>query len=194
MIGTVYAMNPQPPEPDNTTYVEAGVVRIGVEYRNVNPDNLYETYKDDPAQLAELERTMPAGGFVDEGVSLHVEAGDDHHEYVRFDDDDPHYHYVHAGPEIINNWIQYDVVANGDMLTWALTCIGERLGEMLTEAGGGHLVDALDPAAIGRAIAEVRPMAEQARRAVRDDVARRQAAKAAKGKADGAANAAEADG
>lgn len=175
MIGKVYAMNPQPAVEENTRYVDAGVVRIGVEYRNVDPENLYATYRDDPDQLAELEREMPAGGFVDEGVSLHVHAGEDGHEYVRFDvfDDDPHYHYVHRGPEIVNNWIQYDVVANGDMLTWALRCIAERLDAMLTEAGGGHLVEHLDRAAIRRAVAEVRPLAEQARAAVRAEVAGR---------------------
>ncbi len=178
MIGKVYAMNPQPPIEENTRYVDAGVVSIGVEYRNVDPDNLYDTYKDDPAQLAELEREMPAGGFVDEGVSLHVKAGDDGHEYVRFDvfDDDPHYHYIHRGPEIVNNWIQYDVVANGDMLTWALDCIRHRLPQMLAEAGGAELVGSLDAAALARAVDEVRPMAEAARDAVRRDRERRVAA------------------
>ena len=181
MIGKVYAMNPQPPVAENTHYVDAGVARIGVEYRNVDPDNLYETYKDDPDQLAELEREMPAGGFVDEGVSLHVEVAG--HEYLRFDvfDDDPHYHYIHSGPEIVNNWIQYDVVANGDMLTWALACIGGRLDVMLAEAGGGDLVGALDRGAIDQAVSEVRPMAEKARQAVRDDVARRKARAAGAG-------------
>lgn len=175
MIGKVYNMNPQPPVVEHTHYVDAGVVSIGVEYRNVDPDNLYDTYKDDPAQLAELEREMPAGGFVDEGVSLHVEVGDDRHEYLRFDvfDDDPHYHYIHAGPEIVNNWIQYDVVANGDMLTWALDCIRHRLGPMLAEAGAGELVDRIDPVAVEHALAEVAPMAREAREAIRQDRNRR---------------------
>ena len=95
MIGKVYGIPPQPPQDSQTTYLEGGPISIGVEYRVVDQAALRETYKDDPAQLEELERESPAGGFAAEGLSLHVVL--EGHEYLRFDlfDDPPHYHYVH---------------------------------------------------------------------------------------------------
>ena len=112
------------------------------------------TYRDNPAHLAELLARSPEGGFTDEGVSLHVFDATDGHEYVRFDvfDDDPHYHYNHHGPEVVNNVIEFDVIAHGDMLPWALERIRTRLPEMLTEAGGAHLVAGLDQEAIEHAL------------------------------------------
>jgi hypothetical protein len=169
MIGKVYAISPQPPVPDNTQYFVAGNVTIGVEYRELDPDGLVETYKDDPAQLAEMLERSPEGGFTDEGVSFHVLGTEDGHEYVRFDvfDGEPHYHYNHRGEDIVNNVIDFDVNADGDMLPWALDRMRSRLGAMLTEAGGGHLVDGLDTAEIARVVAEVGAIAERAQRAAR---------------------------
>ena len=97
MIGKVYAIPPQPVDPENTRWFAAGVITIGVEYRDVDPEGLVETYKDNPDQLAELIERSPEGGFSDEGVSLHVAETDGGHEYLRFDvfDDEPHYHYIH---------------------------------------------------------------------------------------------------
>lgn len=137
MIGKTYAIPPQPPVPENLTTFEAGNLSIGVEYRDVDPEGLLATYRDNPAHLAELLARSPEGGFTDEGVSLHVFDATDGHEYVRFDvfDDDPHYHYNHHGSEVVNNVIEFDVTAHGDMLPWALERIRTRLPEMLTEAG-----------------------------------------------------------
>ena len=102
-------------------------------------------------------------------MSLHVFDAADGHEYVRFDvfDADPHYHYNHRGPEVVNNVVEFDVIAHGDMLPWALDRIRTRLPEMLTEAGGTHLVDGLDQAAIEQALERVAPMAEEAQSASR---------------------------
>src|SRR6185437_5610060 len=80
-IGKTYNMPPQPADDDATTYLDAGAVSIGVEYRVVDPDSLRETYKHDAAQLAELEERSPEGGFYAEGLSLHVVAKADGHEY-----------------------------------------------------------------------------------------------------------------
>ena len=85
MPGVVYNMQPQPPVEENTRWFEAGVVTIGVEYREVDPANLVETYKDSAEDMAELRERSPEGGFTDEGVSLHVKSTDNGHEYVRFD-------------------------------------------------------------------------------------------------------------
>ena len=161
MIGKVYAMAPQPPVEEDTTYFPAGNITLGIEYRSLDPESLVETYKHDPAQLAELLDKSPDGGFTDEGLSLHVYGTEDKHLYVRFDvfAGEPHYHYNHPGPDIVNNVIDFDVVAHGDMLPWAFGCLRDRLPEMLTEAGGAALVDGLDRDAISRVVDELEGIA-----------------------------------
>jgi hypothetical protein len=172
MIGKVYNIPPQPPAPENTRYLPAGALTFGVEYRDVDPESLAEAYAKDPAQLAELEENSPEGGFSDEGVSIHVCGTDDGHEYVRFDvfDDEPHYHYIHRTPngaEVVNNVIDFDTAAHGEMLPWAIECLRTRLPAMLTEAEGRHLVSQLDSELVGRVADEVQQMAEQAQQARR---------------------------
>jgi hypothetical protein len=169
MIGKVYAIPPQPPVAENTRYYPAGNLAIGIEYRDLDPEGLIATYRDDPAQLAELLERSPEGGYSDEGVSLHVCGAEDGHEYIRFDVflSDPHYHYNHRGEEVVNNVIEFDVAAHGDMLPWALGCIRSRLGSMLPEAGGGHLVDGLDGNAIASALEQIEPLADQAQATAR---------------------------
>jgi len=172
MIGKVYNIPPQPPAPENTRYLPAGAIMFGIEYRDVDPESLAATYADDAAQLAELEEKSPEGGFSDEGVSIHVCGADDGHEYLRFDvfDDEPHYHYIHrtpGGSEVVNNVIDFDTAAHGEMLPWAIERMRTRLPEMLTEAEGGHLVSDLDPDLVGRVIDEVQRIAEQAQQARR---------------------------
>jgi hypothetical protein len=172
VIGQVYNMPPQPPVPENTRYLPAGVVTFGVEYRDVDPDALAATYASNAAHLAELEARSPAGGFSDEGVSIHVCGTDDGHEYLRFDvfDDEPHYHYVHPtrpGGELVNHVVPYDAVALGDMLSWTLERLRTRLPAMLTEADGATLGDRLDPAVVGPVIDEVEALATKARAAGR---------------------------
>jgi hypothetical protein len=165
MIGKVYGIPPQPLVAEHTRFVPAGNLRLGIEYRSLDPDSLVETYKHDAAQLAEMLERSPEGGFTDEGLSLHVCGAEDGHEYVRFDvfDGEPHYHYNHPGPEVINNVIDFDTTAHGDMLPWALACLRGRLPAMLAEAGGGALVDGLDQAAIDAAVDELTALAAQVR-------------------------------
>jgi hypothetical protein len=169
MIGEVYNMPPQPPVAEHTRYFDAGAVRIGVEYRDVDPASLAATYAGNAAHLSELEERSPDGGFSDEGVSIHV-CGDDGHEYVRFDvfDDEPHYHYVHrpsADGDIVNNVIAYDVVAHGDMLEWALERLRTRLPAMLRAAGGDDVAARVDESRLGRAVDEAEALARRARNA-----------------------------
>jgi hypothetical protein len=162
-IGKVYGIPPQPPVPENTTYLPAGAVTFGVEYRRLDPEALRETYRDDPAQLAELERESPPGGFFAEGLSLHVFGVADGHEYLRFDlfDNPPHYHYNHpAGGGgtvggIVNNVVDYDAVAGGPMLPWALERLRTRLPEMLRAAGGDTVAAELDPTSVAAAVDEL---------------------------------------
>lgn len=171
-VGKVYNIAPQPPDEASTRWIPAGVVTIGVEYRDVDPADLEVLYGHDPAQLAELRAKSPDGGFADEGVSLHLRGTADGHEYLRFDvfDGEPHYHYWHRtapGAEVVNQVVDFDVAAHGEMLPWALRCLGERLGEMLPVAGGAHLVPDLDPAAVTAAVAEAGALAAAALRAAR---------------------------
>jgi hypothetical protein len=169
MSGKLYAIPPQPPVDEHTHRLHAGNLTFGVEYRTVDPSSLQETYSGNDAHLAELFERWPGGGFTDEGVSIHVWGTDDGHEYLRFDVfvDDPHYHYNRPrsgdGDDIVNNVIDFDTVALGDMLTWVLDRLGTRLGPMLAEAGGAHLVDALDEPTIDAVLDDVRALAEQAR-------------------------------
>ena len=173
MIGKVYNIPPQPPVAEHTHVLPAGAVTFGVEYRDVDPESLAATYAGNEAHLTELEERSPEGGFTDEGVSIHVCGTDDGHEYVRFDvfDDEPHYHYIHrpepAGGEVVNNVIDFDRTALGDMLPWAIERLRTRLPAMLTEAGGGHLVPQLDKALIGGVVDDVETMAAGAREAHR---------------------------
>jgi len=169
MIGKVYTIPPQPPVAEHTHRMPAGNLTIGVEYRMVDPASLQATYAGNDAHLAELFERWPGGGFTDQGVSIHVWGTDDGHEYLRFDvfDDEPHYHYNHPtgpdGDEIVNNVIDFDAVAMGDMLSWVLACLRTRLAPMLVEAGGAHLVDAVDAARVDEVLREVEAMAERAR-------------------------------
>jgi hypothetical protein len=168
MIGKVYGIPPQPPDPNHTTYLENGPISIGVEYRVVDQAALRETYKDDPTHLAELERESPLGGFSAEGLSLHVVL--EGHEYLRFDlfDDPPHYHYVHpvdSSGEHKNQVVEYDAVANGPMLDWALDRLRTRLPEMLSAAGAPAGATSIDSAQLADLLDRVASTAQTARSA-----------------------------
>jgi hypothetical protein len=159
MIGKTYNIPPQPPAAEHNHLIAAGALTFGVEYRDVDPEMLRATYAGNESHLAELEERSPEGGFYDRGVSIHVCGTDDGHEYLRFDcfDDEPHYHYVHRTTDgsVVNQVIDFDVVAHGDMLTWAIGCLRTRLPEMLRAAGGGHLAGELDASVLEPAIEQV---------------------------------------
>jgi hypothetical protein len=168
MIGKVYGIPPQPPVEEKTRRVPAGAVTFGVEYRDLDPESLRETYAHNPAYLAELEARSPEGGFTDEGVSIHVWGTDDGHEYLRFDvfADEPHYHYVHNtgdGGEIVNNVLDFDVVAYGDMLPWVLERLRTRLPEMLVAARGEAVAAAVDREVVAGALGDVARLADAVR-------------------------------
>jgi hypothetical protein len=147
MLGQTYNVQPVPPDPDHTTYFDAGPLRIGVEYRVIAPEDLVAAYEGD--DLAEIEEHSPEGGFADEGLSIHIESVADDHEYIRFDafDDDPHYHYVDKAAGT-NTLVGYDTAANGPVLSWVLHQVHHRLDPMLRHAGAAHVADSL-PAGSG---------------------------------------------
>ena len=181
MIGKVYNIPPQPPVPENTRPLPAGAITFTVEYRELDPGSLNATYAGNAEHLAELQERSPEGGFTDEGVSIHVLGTDDGHEYLRFDvfDGEPHYHYIHpagGGPdgeaEPINNIIDFDANANGEMLPWAIERLRTRLPEMRSEAGGAHLIAKIDAPLVKRVIDDVAAMAQSAQQAHRAAVGR----------------------
>lgn len=165
MIGKVYGIPPQPPVAEHTRVLPAGAVVFGVEYRVVDPDTLRQLYSSNADHLDEFEHRSPYGGFYDQGVSIHV-SGDDGWEYVRFDvfDDEPHYHYNHRTPDgtVVNQVIDFDVTAHGDMLEWTLGRLRNRLPEMLTAAGGADVAAALDEPLAASVIDEVERLARAA--------------------------------
>jgi hypothetical protein len=167
MTGTTYSIPPQPPVAANNHLFPAGALTFGVEYRDVDPESLRETYAGNAEQLAELEARSPEGGFSDNGVSIHVCGTDDGYEYLRFDvfDDEPHYHYIHRHDDgtIENQVVDFDPIVGGDMLPWAIRCLRYRLIEMLEAAGAGRLVDRLDSSTIGDVLGQVIMTAERVR-------------------------------
>lgn len=167
MIGKVYAIQPQPAVEENMRYFDAGALRFGVEYRALDPESLVETYKDRPDELAEMLEKSPEGGFADEGVTVHVFDASDGHEYLRFDmfDDEPHYHYIHKTTDgsIVNNVIDFDVPALGDMLPWTFERLHTRLAIMLAQAGGDALAQLVDSEIVDQALADVEACCIQAR-------------------------------
>ncbi|MGV0870612.1 DUF7700 domain-containing protein [Mycolicibacterium sp. XJ879] len=159
-LGVTYEIDPLPLVKDDTQFVSAGAVTIGVEFRQVDLETLTTGFGEDI--VAAEKPTIDA-----EGVSLHVLGSQDNKEYLRFDcfDDDPHYHYIEWG--VRQTIVPFDEAASGDMLTWALAAIENRVDAMLQLAGADELAKAVDMDEIRKAMAEVTPLAREAQRAQR---------------------------
>jgi hypothetical protein len=163
MTGTTYTVAPIPPDAENTTYVAAGSLRIGVEYRLLDNAGLAANYEG--ADMEEIQVAVGENDIEDNGVSIHVLGAEDEHEYLRFDmfAREPHYHYIHPSGEQ-QTIMEFDRVALGEMLPWVLAQLSEggRLVEMLKRAGGEALVPRLDRSAIAASLAEVKKLAREA--------------------------------
>jgi hypothetical protein len=161
MTGTVYTVPPIPADPDHTTYVDAGAIRIGVEYRLLDEAELEANYQGE--QMDEIQGALDGAAVQDNGVSLHVVGAEDGHEYLRFDlfEQEPHYHYIDKSGES-QRIIDFDRVAHGPMLPWALSQIRERIEPMLEHAGGAVLASKLDPRRIVEALSDVEKLAREA--------------------------------
>ncbi|MYH89144.1 MAG: hypothetical protein F4125_11395 [Acidimicrobiaceae bacterium] len=142
MVGTTYNVPPVPPDEASTDWFDFAPLRVGIEYRKVDPAALAEAYGDNAEHMAEIDEHSPEGGFSDEGISVHVVA--DGHEYLRFDAfvDDPHSHYIdkEAGTNTI---VEFDQVAHGPVKPWVLTQLRSRLPEMLSHAGAAAVAESL---------------------------------------------------
>lgn len=153
MVGTTYNVQPMPPDPKSTDWFDVAPLRIGVEYRKVDPEALAATYGGDDADMAEINDNSPEGGFSDEGVSIHVCDPAEDHEYLRFDVfvDEPHYHYVDKAAGT-NTIVEFDEVAHGPMQPWALGQLRTGLPAMLRHAGAGIAEQVTDE--VGASVAQ----------------------------------------
>jgi hypothetical protein len=168
---TRYDRMPIPPVEAQTTWIAAGAVKIGVEYRLLN-DAIAAAAEVVAARAPERapQRTgaaTDASALDDRGVSLHVfSAGDGSaaQELLRFDcfDEDPHYHYI-SWRAMSNEMLHMDPIADGDPLAWALERIRTRLPQMLVRAGAADVAARVDPAEIERALPRVAEAAYRAR-------------------------------
>ncbi|MGH0033892.1 MAG: DUF7700 domain-containing protein [Myxococcota bacterium] len=165
MTGTVYTVPPIPLDPAHTTYVEAGAIRIGVEYRLLDEAELEANYEGEA--MDEIQEALDGAAVQDNGVSLHVIGVEDGHEYLRFDlfEQEPHYHYIDRSGES-QTIIDFDRVAHGPMLPWALGQLRERLVPMLEHAGGGALVPRIDADRVAESLVEVEKLAREAEAAL----------------------------
>jgi len=157
MALTVYSVPPIPPDPEHTTYVEAGGLRVGVEFRLLNDDELASNYEGEA--MDEVQAAIQ-GDIEDNGVSLHVESLEDGKEYLRFDcfTNAPHYHYIEPSGES-QTVVDFDPAALGEMLPWALSQLRDRLTPMLERAGGAALLSRIDPSAFAASLVEVARLA-----------------------------------
>ena len=163
MTGTVYSLPPIPPDPEHTTWVPAGGLSIGVEYRLLDDAEIEANYAG--RALDEIRDMLKDRVVQDNGVSLHVAGAHDGHEYLRFDlfEQDPHYHYIEPSGER-QTIVQYDRVAMGEMLPWALHQLRHRLEPMLERAGGAELVAKVDRAGLDAGLVRVEALAREAQR------------------------------
>ena len=159
-----YNVAPIPADPNHTRYLDAGVLRFGIEHRLLNPQELKTAYGSDVAASQEIDDNLPEGGVDDQGVSIHVYGSDDGHEYLRFDifDDEPHFHLLPRDNEQ-QYWVRYPPELLGDMLPWVMGQLRGRLPELLVMAAGEHLVSNLDGELIGRRVDELNTLVEEAR-------------------------------
>ena len=157
MTGTTYTVPPIPPDPEHTTYIDAGALRIGVEWRRLDDQELAANYEGEA--MEEVQAAIE-GDVEDNGVSLHVMGAEDGLEYLRFDmfEREPHYHYILPSGEK-QTIMEYDRVALGEMLPWALHQLRTRLSEMLAFAGGQDLVPKIDRERLEASLVEVERLA-----------------------------------
>jgi hypothetical protein len=161
MPGTTYSVQPIPPDPSHTLYVDAGTILIGVEHRLLDEAELAANYEGEAMQ--EIEAAVAGQDIQDNGVSLHIVGRDDDHEYLRFDmfEHEPHYHYIlkSGDKQTIH---EFDRIAHGEMLPWVLNQLRTRLTEMLLHAGGGDLLGKLDSAKFEASLVEVERLSLEA--------------------------------
>lgn len=161
-IGRRYSGDPIPPVPEHTTWLEAGGLTFGIEYRVLTDEIIDAEFGARDEKSVQVGGVLPEAdlaGFDSRGVSVHVCDAADGGEYLRFDafDGDPHYHYLTPG--VGHTVVVYDEAALGDMLPWTLVCLRDRLPQMLTLAGAPSLAASIDVDAVRDALPEIERLA-----------------------------------
>jgi hypothetical protein len=148
-IGITFDVPAIPPVEEDTRYFDAGAIRFGLEYRDLNPSVVGAHLggidrEPTPEELAEYD---------DGGFSLHVFDAASGFEHLRFDlfQKEPHYHYLYPEHLLV---IGFDANANGDMWDWVLNALRTRLREMLRFADAAALAERIDEDSVHRALAE----------------------------------------
>jgi hypothetical protein len=162
VVGDRFDMMPIPLVDAATTYFPAGVLVIGVEGRQIDPDTVAaELGHLTPAQEAAVKAQQPAD-LDDSGPSVHVIDAATGTEHLRFDcfDNGPHYHYVipDEGYQIV---VTMDRAACGDPIDFAVGCLQTRLRPMLAAAGRDDLAQLVDDDLIAEVIPAVHELARQ---------------------------------
>jgi hypothetical protein len=155
-VGLKVDLDPIPPILQHTQMFEAGAISFGVEYRVLTEELVRASYGAERSQALHESLDLKAGQRIDDsGISIHV-FGDDGREYLRFDcfAEGPHYHYV-LPDESYQRVVMFDPVANGDPLTWTMSCLRQRLSAMLREAGGARSAERVDPRLVSDALDQV---------------------------------------
>ncbi|TFH22786.1 MAG: hypothetical protein E4H03_07660 [Myxococcales bacterium] len=165
MAETVYTVAPIPPDPEHTTYVDAGSVSFGIEYRLLDDAQLAANYQGaDMDEIRGALQDKQVQEVEDNGISIHVIAKVDGHEYLRFDcfENGPHYHYIEPSGEK-QTIVDYDEGALGDMVEWTIDQLRTRLAEMLERAGGATIAASLESARIEIGLTELAGLIDESR-------------------------------
>ncbi len=156
-MATRYEVLPIPAIARYTRILEAGCVSFGIEYRLLNEQIIAEEYGEDArAQFGNVTPDVLGDVIDEDGVSVHVFGSEDDHEYLRFDcfTDYPHYHYL-APRDGHQTVIQFDPIADGPIVPWALECMRSRLADMLIHTGAAELAKQVDSAVVEKVLVEV---------------------------------------
>jgi hypothetical protein len=150
-VGQRYDVELIPPVPEHTTYIDAGALSIGVEFRVLTDEVVDANYANDDRAKEIVDAIRPAR-FDTTGLSFHVMDRQSGLEYLRFDmfDDGPHYHYIKPGEYHIA--VMFDPYACGDMFEWSVNCLRTHLPAMLRQAGAAKLADRVDRRGLDAAI------------------------------------------
>jgi hypothetical protein len=126
------------PIPGATEYIEAGGLKFGVEYRELNAAVIDENFGDDPEKSAVVEVgksvVVEAGRqFEVVGFAIHVFDSETNTEYLRLDvfPGVPHYHYIFPGSH--HTIVHWDEIAQGPMIDRLPTILEDHLEDMLLE-------------------------------------------------------------
>jgi hypothetical protein len=158
---------PVPPLEKNTERFQAGPVQFGVEYRTFTDEVILGNYEGDAESQAIVQKNHDEWGhFRDQGVSIHVFDGETDTELLRFDcfPEGAHYHYIYPSRGELDI-VPYDSLANGDMRTWVMSTLADKLPALLAAVGEEDLAVAVDMDLV-RAV--LRDQVEVASRGARD--------------------------